>query len=144
MADPADYFCRSRRHYGGVGFCLVLRRQLGGSHCDLARSWFALFVVVSLVAMALVRPMARKWVQPKLVKTNADRILGQEAVVLEEIDNLRGIGQVKVGGAIWTARSTQDEPIPKGTLVRVERIEGVKAIVSLAGPTEKEEAATTP
>ena len=63
---------------------------------------------------------------------------------LEEIDNLRGIGQVKVGGAIWTARSTQDEPIPKGTLVRVERIEGVKAIVSLAGPTEKEEAATTP
>ena len=104
----------------------------------------ALFVIVSLVAMALVRPMARKWVQPKMVKTNADRILGQEAVVLEEIDNLRGIGQVKVGGAIWTARSTQDEPIPKGTLVRVERIEGVKAIVSLAGPTEKEEAATTP
>ena len=96
------------------------------------------------VLVALVRPMARKWVQPKLVKTNADRILGQEAVVLEEIDNLRGIGQVKVGGDIWTAPSTQDEPIPKGTLVRVERIEGVKAIVSLAGPTEKEEAATTP
>ena len=141
MADPADYFCRSRRHYGGFGFCLVLRRQLGGSGLPVQ---IALFVVVSLVAMALVRPMARKWVQPKLVKTNADRILGQEAVVLEEIDNLRGIGQVKVGGAIWTARSTQDEPIPKGTLVRVERIEGVKAIVSLAGPTEKEEAATTP
>ena len=132
---------------------LIIFAGVEGITAGLVSVWFcagslvaliALFVVVSLVAMALVRPMARKWVQPKLVKTNADRILGQEAVVLEEIDNLRGIGQVKVGGAIWTARSTQDEPIPKGTLVRVERIEGVKAIVSLAGPTEKEEAATTP
>ena len=136
----------------GITAGLVSVWFCAGSLVALIATWLgaglpvqiALFVIVSLVAMALVRPMARKWVQPKLVKTNADRILGHEAVVLEEIDNLRGIGQVKVGGAIWTARSTQDEPIPKGTLVRVERIEGVKAIVSLAGPTEKEEAATTP
>ena len=89
-----------------------------------------LFVIVSLIAMALVRPMARKWIQPKMVKTNADRILDQEGVVLEAIDNLRASGQIKIGGAVWTARAQNDELIPEGVRVRVVRIEGVKAIVS--------------
>ena len=109
-----------------------------GSLVALVASWFdasllvqiGLFVIVSLIAMALVRPMARKWIQPKMVKTNADRILDQEGVVLEAIDNLRASGQIKIGGAIWTARAQNDELIPEGGRVRVVRIEGVKAIVS--------------
>lgn len=109
-----------------------------GSLVALVASWFdasllvqiGLFVIVSLIAMALVRPMARKWIQPKMVKTNADRILDQEGVVLEAIDNLRASGQIKIGGAIWTARAQNDELIPEGVRVRVVRIEGVKAIVS--------------
>ena len=136
----------------GITAGLVSVWFCAGSLVALIATWLgaglpvqiALFVIVSLVAMALVRPLARKWVQPKLVKTNADRILGQEAVVLEDIDNLRGTGQVKVGGSIWTARSAKDEVIPKGTLVRVERIEGVKAIVCPAGPNTTEETTTTP
>ena len=83
----------------GITAGLVSVWFCAGSLVALIATWLgaglpvqiALFVIVSLVAMALVRPMARKWVQPKMVKTNADRILGQEAVVLEEIDNLRGI-----------------------------------------------------
>lgn len=94
----------------------------------------SLFVVVSLLAMALIRPMARKWMIPRLEKTNADRILDQEGVVIEEIDNLRAQGQVKIGGVVWTARSAVDGVLPVGTKVCVERIEGVKAIVR-----EKEE-----
>ena len=109
-----------------------------GSLVALVASWFdasllvqiGLFVNVSLIAMALVRPMARKWIQPKMVKTNADRILDQEGVVLEAIDNLRASGQIKIGGAVWTARAQNDELIPEGVRVRVVRIEGVKAIVS--------------
>ena len=62
-------------------------------------------------------------------KTNADRILGQEGVVVESIDNLSASGQVKIDGAVWTARSAGDEIIPSGTRIQVERIEGVKAIV---------------
>lgn len=98
-----------------------------------------LFVVVSLIAMAVIRPMARKWFQPRLQKTNADRILDQEGVVVEEIDNLRAQGQVKVGGIVWTARSSGEETIPTGARVRVVRIEGVKAIV-----TTEEAAADVP
>lgn len=109
-----------------------------GSLVALFAAWFGasllvqigLFVIISLVAMALVRPMARKWVQPKMEKTNADRILEQEGVVVETIDNLRASGQIKIGGIVWTARSVDDEPIPEGARVRVARIEGVKAIVS--------------
>ena len=136
----------------GITAGLVSVWFCAGSLAALIATWLgaglpvqiALFVIVSLVAMALVRPLARKWVQPKLVKTNADRILEQEGVVLEEIDNLRGTGQIKVGGAVWTARSTTDEAIPKGTLVRVERIEGVKAMVRAAGPNTTEASTTTP
>ena len=90
-----------------------------------------LFAIVSVIAMAIVRPMARKWIEPKTEKTNADRILEAEALVTETIDNVQAYGQIKVGGAIWTARSANGDVIPEGTLVQVERIEGVKAIVAV-------------
>jgi membrane protein implicated in regulation of membrane protease activity len=90
------------------------------------------FVVVSLVSMLLIRPLARKLLTKETVPTNADRILGQTAVVTEEIDNLQSRGQVKVLGQIWTARSAQDVVIPTGTLVTVLHIEGVKVLVEPA------------
>jgi membrane protein implicated in regulation of membrane protease activity len=112
-----------------------------GSLVALFASWLdaslgvqiGLFAVVSVLAMALVRPLAKKYFQPNLVKTNADRILDQEGLVLQTIDNRQAQGQIKVGGAVWTARAAQDDQIiPQGALVTVERIEGVKAIVRLA------------
>ena len=95
----------------------------------------AIFAVVSLVAMAVVRPLAKKYWTPKVQKTNVDSILGREGLVMEAIDNIRGTGQVKIGGIIWTARSTTGEPIGADTLVTVDRVEGVKVMVS---PAEKE------
>lgn len=97
--------------------------------CGLAVQ-IGLFAVVSILAMAVIRPLARKWISPKAEKTNADRILDAEAVVTETIDNLQGAGQIKVAGAVWTARAADGQVIPTGTLVQVERIEGVKAIVT--------------
>ena len=92
----------------------------------------ALFVVLSLISMALIRPLAKKHLIPKTVATNADRIIGAEAVVMEAIDNLAATGQVQVDGKIWTARTEREEAIPVGETVLVLRIEGVKAIVSRA------------
>lgn len=90
------------------------------------------FVVVSLLSMALIRPMARKVFHTRKEATNADRILNQTAVVTQEIDNLNAQGQVKVLGQIWTARSESPDPIPEGSLVTVLRIEGVRVVVRLA------------
>lgn len=129
----------------GVTAGLVSIWFCAGSLVALVATWLGapllvqigLFVVVSLAAMAIVRPMARKWLQPKVEKTNVEGLLGQEGVVVEAIDNLHAQGQVKVGGVVWTARAAGEEEIPEGTRVRVERVEGVKAIVSV--PEEKKE-----
>lgn len=88
-----------------------------------------LFLVVSGIMLALLRPMIKRIVLPKTTATNADRHLGKTALVTEEINNLQETGSVKLDGVIWTARSGTDEVIPEGTVITVLRIEGVKAIV---------------
>lgn len=52
----------------------------------------ALFVGVSFAALLLTRPLVKKFSTPKIQRTNIDRIIGERAIVTEEIDNLRAIG----------------------------------------------------
>jgi len=88
------------------------------------------FFLVSIVSLALTRPLARKYVNGRAVHTNADMAIGQDCVVTEEIDNVRGTGAVSVGGKIWTARMADpDGRAGKGAVLRAVRIEGVKLIV---------------
>ena len=98
-----------------------------------------IFLVVSFLTLLLVRPLAQRYINDRKEATNADRVIGQEAVVIQTINNLKGEGQVSVSGAVGTARSQEESPIPAGTQVRVLRIEGVKVIVAPA-----EEAAAIP
>ena len=65
----------------------------------------------------------------RTAKTNLDAVVGMEALVTEAIDNINARGAVKVYGKEWSARSADGEPVPAGTTVVVERIEGVKLIV---------------
>ena len=89
-----------------------------------------LFLVVSGGLLALMMPLVRKFLRPKMVKTNVDAVIGSEGYVTADIDNLSATGQIRLGGMEWTARSTTGEKIPAGTLVKVDRIEGVKAFVT--------------
>lgn len=97
-----------------------------------AQMWLqiTLFIVVSAVLLASLWPFTRRFLKPKLAKTNVDAVIGQRGHVTEDIDNIDATGQVKLGGMYWTARSVSGQRIPKGTLVQVERIEGVRAFVS--------------
>ena len=88
-----------------------------------------IFVVVSIAAFFTVRPLTRRFVDPHITPTNADRLLGLEAKVTEEIDNDLPSGAVYVDGKTWTARSAGGEVIPAGELVEVAWIEGVKLFV---------------
>ncbi len=88
-----------------------------------------IFIVVSVIMICVTRPLYRKFIKTKLVPTNADRIIGETAVVTETIDNLEAKGTVRVQGQVWTARSENGEIIPENTRVTVIRIEGVKLIV---------------
>lgn len=93
------------------------------------------FILVSAVLLLLLRPLVRRYVNPKLTATNADALLGTGGLVSVAIDNLSGTGQVKLGGMVWTARSSTGAPIAEGTRVVVDRIEGVKVFVSPAPQT---------
>ena len=98
-----------------------------------APMWLQLvwFFVVSIAALVLTRPLAKKYVNSRVKPTNADMILGKECVVTEEIDNIRGTGAVTVGGKVWTARMENDgETAAVGEVLKTLRIEGVKLIVS--------------
>ncbi|MGN0573875.1 MAG: NfeD family protein [Acutalibacteraceae bacterium] len=88
-----------------------------------------IFVAVSVIALIATRPLVRKVTKNKRQPTNADRCIGQTAVVLEEINNIEGKGQVQVNGIPWTARSLDGTVFKKDELVTVERIDGVKLIV---------------
>ena len=90
----------------------------------------ALFLVVSCTLVALLWPFIKKFLNPKLKKTNLDAIIGTEGLVTADIDNVSALGQVKLGAMEWTARSTSGKKIPAGILIRVDRIEGVKVFVS--------------
>ena len=87
------------------------------------------FIVFSALLLVLVRPLCRRFLGSRQQATNADRIIGQTAVVTEPIDNVLETGAVKINGKIWTARSTTDAQIAIGTRVTVVEIRGVKAIV---------------
>ena len=129
-----------------IGFIMV-----EASTVSLVSSWFAcgalaaliasslgaevwlqvvLFFGVSAVCLALLRPILKKHFTPKLVKTNVDSVVGQKGVVTVAIDNIKAQGQVKLDAMVWTARSASGEPIPEGSVVCVEKIEGVKVFVT--------------
>ena len=90
----------------------------------------ALFLIVSIILLVLTRPVAVKYLDSKTQKTNSEALIGQKAVVLQTIDNLKTEGQVKVNGMEWTARAKTDEMvIPEGEVVTILEIQGVKLIV---------------
>ena len=88
------------------------------------------FIVVSCALLILFLPLVKKFLNPARTKTNVDAIIGSQGYVTADIDNLTAMGQVKLGSMEWSARSTNGEKIPQGALVKVDRIEGVKAFVS--------------
>lgn len=96
----------------------------------------SVFVAVSILTLIIARPYLKKFTKTEMQRTNADMYIGETAVVLEEIDNTRGTGQIKVKGSVWTARSRNNSVIPAGENVCVEKIEGVKLIVSLKETVE--------
>lgn len=89
-----------------------------------------LFLVVSVVLLVFTRPLAVKYMNKDLEKTNVNSLLGKMAVVTQEIDNLAQTGQVRINDIEWTARTFDDSvKIPKDAVVEIEDVQGVKLIV---------------
>lgn len=89
-----------------------------------------LFLVVSLLLLYFTRPVAVKYFNKDREKTNVESLIGRQAIVVGEIDNLQGIGVVSVGGQEWSARNRDgEEVLPVGTVVEITAVSGVKLIV---------------
>ena len=87
------------------------------------------FLVLGLVLVVATRPLCRKFLTTKQEKTNVDAIVGKVCIVTEEIRNIDEVGEVKVGGLHWSARSADNRVIPVGEQVTVKEVQGVKLIV---------------
>ena len=85
------------------------------------------FAAVSAAALAVTRPLVRRFGRNRRVPTNLDRVIGRTGQVTEDIDTASGA--VYVDGKTWTARSAGGEVIPAGTKVEIQRMEGVKLFV---------------
>lgn len=97
--------------------------------CGLAVQ-IILFLVVSILLFVFTRPVAVKYFNKDRQKTNADRLVGQEALVTEAIDTLQAQGTVVVNGQEWSAKTNEtDGKIAKGSVVVIDEIQGVKLVV---------------
>lgn len=88
-----------------------------------------IFVAVSVILLAVTRPLAVKYLNKNRESTNAESLIGKLAVVKEEIDNLNARGHASVNGQEWTARAIDDKIIPEGATVEIVEISGVKLLV---------------
>ena len=88
------------------------------------------FLVVSVLLLYFTRPVAVKYFNRDRIRTNVESMVGRQAIVISEINNLEGIGQVNTGGMEWSARSSYHNVVlPVGTVVTVLGVDGVKLIV---------------
>jgi membrane protein implicated in regulation of membrane protease activity len=138
-------------------FWMVVFLAVEGASVSLVSIWFAggslvamiaallgvsfgvqviIFFAVSCLLLAMLRPMVRRYITPKITKTNMDAVLGKQVLVTAAVNNLHGCGTVKINGVEWTARSTNNDTIEAGTQVTIDRIEGVKVFVT---PVEEKE-----
>lgn len=88
------------------------------------------FLAVSVILLVMTRPIAVKYFNTEHQKTNAESLIGLQAVVLQDVDTLHASGLVEVNGQEWSAKTDEaDGYIPKDSVVSIEGIQGVKLIV---------------
>jgi membrane protein implicated in regulation of membrane protease activity len=89
-----------------------------------------IFVIVSTFVLVAVRPLANRYINSKIKKTNIDALIGRKLIAKTEIDNIHGTGKVDMDGSTWIAKSSDDNVIiGAGEEVEVVRVSGAKLIV---------------
>ena len=87
------------------------------------------FVLSSGLLIFATKPLVKKFSEKDNTKTNVYSLEGKKAIVIEDIEWSTGSGQIKIEGQVWSAKTSEQVNISKGTEVEIEKIEGVKAFV---------------
>ena len=99
--------------------------------CGAGTAWqITIFLVSSAILLVLTRPLVKKYINNKHVKTNVDAIVGMKGRVVEAINGIEGTGAVLVDGKTWSAKAENDTTvIPVDKIVTVQEVSGVKLLV---------------
>ncbi len=87
------------------------------------------FVLVAAILLVATRGLVKKYLKGKAERTNADRFVGQDAIVIETVDNLKNTGRVSIYGFEWKAASVDQSVLETGSVVTIQEIRGVTARV---------------
>lgn len=111
-----------------IWFCLsALVTSVVAVFCQSVMVLIAVFVISSTVFLLCTRRFVKKFLKNEPVPTNADRIIGKTAIVTEDIDPISGAGCVTADGKAWSVKA--EEPIDRGSLVKIIAIDGVRLVV---------------
>lgn len=92
-----------------------------------------IFIVLSVIFLIALRPVSMKVLKARGAKTNVDGLIGKEVLITKDIDNLNGVGEGKINGMTWSVRSIDNAKIPANAIAVIEKVEGVKLIVTRKG-----------
>lgn len=98
-----------------------------------AYAQLGIFIGLSIILLAALRPVAMKMMKKHEFRSNADGLIGKVVYITQEVNNLKSTGQGKVDGMYWTVRSLDDEIFHEGENAEVKKIEGVKLLVGKSG-----------
>lgn len=111
--------------FAGGSFAALLAMLLGAG----TKLQIFVFLAVSVVCIVLLRKIAIKGIQGKQKKTNLDRIIGQNVIIAQGVENNKQEGIVILNDIEWKVKSEDGTPIDIGETMTVVGIEGVKLIV---------------
>ena len=98
----------------------------------LGGSWqWGAFAIVSGVLFVLSRRFAERFSKKQPPGIGADRFVDKKGVVLEEVDNIKNSGRIRMGKEEWRAESDTGEVIPVGKMVEVARVVGTHVVVKI-------------
>lgn len=96
----------------------------------LGGSWqWGAFAVVSGVLFVLSRRFAERFSKKQPPGIGADRFIDKKGVVLEEVDNIKNSGRIRMEKEEWRAESDTGAVIPVGKEVRVTKLVGTHVVI---------------
>lgn len=91
----------------------------------------SIFIVSSTLLVFCTKPLVKKFTKKDSnMVTNAYSIIGKKGIVTQDINPTFGIGQIKVSGEVWSAKTSDGSTIEKGSEIKITEIDGVKAVVT--------------
>ncbi len=121
-AATAQFICI---WFAGGAVCALIAELLGAGGGVQS----IIFVIASAILLMCSRPFVKRMMRNGTERTNADSLIGKRAVMTKSVSGTGENGEAKIDGKYWTVRSSDGEPIAEGSVVTVEKIEGVKLIV---------------